>query len=201
MLKHDEILAHRRTTEKRGTEERTPWGRRRALVKAAEYEVFLETIVTGANQGVCRAKRGRKTVLVLAGTLWVKDGASAAQRIGSGQTFTSTPGRGFELAAGADEAQVLIVQTSQFDQSVERARGTGNRPRTEPRPSTRPLDLTRLPRRPQLGFEERAVAANSAQGLTRSMPAPTPPGRTLTDAAYAASNQLGTNLVPVLPEP
>ncbi len=178
------------------TPEPTRWGYRRWIAATPAYEVLREVIGAGANQGVLAATRGSRTILVVAGVVWIRNASSGAVvRLAPGQSFVTEPGSAFELGTGRTGAEVLVVQPAGFDAALVRTPGTGNTLERKPSPTSRPIPL----RRPQRTYEERTTEANAAQGIARPQPA-VGPARAAGEVAFGFSGH-GFNLAPVVPEP
>ncbi len=188
MLKHDEVLVKRR---KRTTSARpTDWGWINRVAKADDYEVFVEVVGAGARKGVTLSEIGQLTVVVLNGVLWIKDDEPpSTRRLTAGQAYVSQPGRRFEIATGASDAQLLVVKPTGL--KMERIPGTGNR--------LAGRNMAPASRRAQRSPEERVAMANAALGLGRVQPLPSQV-RTAAEVSFGF-NQHGVNLAPVVPEP
>ncbi len=176
--------------------EATDWGWRRPFTRGDDYEAFLEHLGAGAHLGKLSAPTGQLTLLVLQGALWVREDGKVA-RLAAGRHFTSTPGRSFELATGAEGATLVRIQPTGYDGVLERAPGTGNRLPQAAR--TAPIIAARPEWRTQGSLPDRTARANAAQGLARVLPVPGQ-ARTAAEVAFSTT-QPGTNLVPVVPEP
>lgn len=199
MLSHAEILERRKPPRPRADPlEATDWGWRRMIASGPEYEVIVDVLGPGARKGTQRAKRGQQTLFVLAGSLWLKNGAAGeVRRVGRGQAITTPADSEFEIATGSEGAELLVIRSFAFTSTLEQV-GTGNR--LERRPATRSPQLDAPRKHPQPTFEERAARANAAQGLARVQPLPAQP-RTATEVTGGCFNSVGVNLAPVVPEP
>ena len=175
-----------RTESPQPERRRMPWGWRRMLATCPTYVVSQELVNPGARTGVCEAPGGPLTVAVQSGVLWVREPASGATaRLTAGQAYVTAPGRSFELATGAVPATILRVQPPRLEMAWV------------PGPVVMPMVTAGRAGQPSL--EDRAAAANAAQGLSRVQPLPGQP-RTAADVDFAF-NQHGVNLAPVVPEP